>query len=127
RPKWLDGVLERGLPPASRADVLEHTQVAVGPQDALDLAEPAVGLGHAAKHEARNDRVERPVTEGQRLDASLHQRHTGHAPPGADERVPLRLETDDADAGPILRKSAPGSAPDVECEAARAARQPLAP
>src|SRR5215472_13336456 len=67
-PEGLDDVLPSGGELASRADVLEHSQLPVRPQDALDLRQCPGRISHAAKNQTAHHRVEGTVAEGQLLD-----------------------------------------------------------
>jgi len=99
----LDDVLPSGGELASRADVLEHSQLPVRPQDALDLRQCPGRISHAAKNQTAHHRVEGTVAEGQLLRGAAHQRNCWATAAGALKSPRVGIQGEQANARIVKR------------------------
>jgi hypothetical protein len=116
---------------AARDDVLVEAQLALGAQDAAELAKCFGLIGNAAEDEAHDCRVELAVREGQVLGEARgdRDRHSGFGGLGRCEGSQRRLRLDGdhlGDRGWVVREVRPVAGSDFEDATGEAAQQALA-
>ena len=74
--------------------MLEHAQLAVRSQYALDLFKPASRIAHAAEDETAQDRVERRGPEPQRFRAADDERDSRRAAAHPSQRIQRGIQGD---------------------------------
>ena len=112
---WLEReLLGPGQERKRAAHVLEDSEPAGGPKDAVRFLQRGLGFGDGAEDKGEDDPVERGVLERQGLGARDDQPGPGAAPCGEGEGRCVRVDCGDACARGMVGELAPCAHPDLE-------------
>src|SRR5262249_15104798 len=127
RPNRLNEVLPSRHEPRGRPHVLDHPHVPFPGEDAWDFHQASSWIQHATEHEPAHHKIERPITEGQRLRARPDEQGLRYAQASLGEGFCTGVEANDSRLCSIERQIPACAAAYLESKARGPADKPRTP